>query len=217
MKRFFSIFIILTALILTSCGGDITINIFTRDLRDVNSSVEEVIYATVNMNVKELEDENDINFLKENLNGFCNGVAKKGDYSTSYSFDMKVPVINEGTLLDFSKDLFVITGKKEDNKVNYYLQYNRELYKKIDDYIYNSHYVNVDLSSFSIQLNITNDRRSSTKFAAYSCYIDNNPYPFGYSTILHEGEVLHLKISDIFNEYISASENVEYPLFTIVE
>ena len=72
MKRFFSIFIILTALILTSCGGDITINIFTRDLRDVNSSVEEVIYATVNMNVKELEDENDINFLKENLNGFCN-------------------------------------------------------------------------------------------------------------------------------------------------
>ena len=51
-------------MIFISCGGDINISLYTRDLSDVMTSREKVLYSKVNMIVEGFEDENDIEFLK---------------------------------------------------------------------------------------------------------------------------------------------------------
>lgn len=91
MKRFYFSFIVVLCFLFISCGGDIKISIFTRDLSDVMNSREEVLYTNVNMIVEGLEDENDIEFLRRNLNGFSNEHKVDYNYSTSLSFDIKAP------------------------------------------------------------------------------------------------------------------------------
>ena len=89
MKRFYFSLIVVLCFLFISCGGDIMISIFTRDLSDVMNSREEVLYTNVNMIVEGLEDENDIEFLRRNLNGFSNEHKVDYNYSTSLSFDFQ--------------------------------------------------------------------------------------------------------------------------------
>ena len=110
-KSLLFIFSLLIALLFISCDGDIKISIYTRDLDDVMKSKEEVIYTNVNLIVESLQDENDIAFLRNCLNGFSNEHPVEYNYSTSLSFDIKIPIVTEGTELDYSKDLLILSGK----------------------------------------------------------------------------------------------------------
>ena len=84
-------------------------------MQDVLASRNEVIYTNVNIIVESLQDENDISFLRNCLNGFSNEHIIEYNYSTSLSFDIKVPIIRDGTNLDFSKDLLIIEGKNNND------------------------------------------------------------------------------------------------------
>ena len=92
-KRFEFILLTFICFLFLSCGGEIKISIFTRDLQDVISSNEEVIYTNVNIIVESLQDESDISFLRNCLNGFSNEHSVEYNYSTSLSFDIKVPIV----------------------------------------------------------------------------------------------------------------------------
>ena len=91
MKKISFFLLGLLSLLFISCGGDIKISIFTRDLSDVMNSREEVLYTNVNLIVEGLDDENDIEFLRRNLNGFSNEHKVDYNYSTSLSFDIITP------------------------------------------------------------------------------------------------------------------------------
>lgn len=119
-------------------------------------------------------------FLRNNLNGFSNEHTVEYNYSTSLSFDIKVPIIIEGTNLDFSKDLLIIEGRNNNGNFDFYLKYNQELFSRIDQFIYNSHYQNINLSEFKIKLEINNDERKNLNIKTYSSYVNGNAYPFTY-------------------------------------
>lgn len=117
---------------------------------------------------------------RNNLNGFSNEHTVEYNYSTSLSFDIKVPIIIEGTNLDFSKDLLIIEGRNNNGNFDFYLKYNQELFSRIDQFIYNSHYQNINLSEFKIKLEINNDERKNLNIKTYSSYVNGNAYPFTY-------------------------------------
>ena len=98
MKKISFFLLGLLSLLFISCGGDIKISIFTRDLSDVMNSREEVLYTNVNLIVEGLDDENDIEFLRRNLNGFSNEHKVDYNYSTSLSFDIKAPILKDGKM-----------------------------------------------------------------------------------------------------------------------
>lgn len=215
MKRFYFIFIVVLCFLFISCGGDIKISIFTRDLSDVMNSREEVLYTNVNMIVEGLEDENDIEFLRRNLNGFSNEHTVDYNYSTSLSFDIKAPILKDGAEFDNSNYLIVITGKKDKDKTDYYLQYNQELFWRINNYIYNTHYQNIELKKFKIKLDINNDERKTVTLTTYSSYVNGKSYPFAHQETFNERDRINMELSEIFGKYISSMDDELYPIFSI--
>ena len=215
MKRFYFSLIIVLCFLFISCGGDIMISIFTRDLSDVMNSREEVLYTNVNMIVEGLEDENDIEFLRRNLNGFSNEHKVDYNYSTSLSFDMKAPILKDGAEFDNSNYLIVITGKKDKDKTDYYLQYNQELFSRINNYFYNTHYQNIELKKFKIKLEINNDERKTVTLTTYSSYVNGKSYPFAHQETLNERDRINMELSEIFGKYISSMDDELYPIFSI--
>ena len=215
MKKISFFLLGLLSLLFISCGGDIKISIFTRDLSDVMNSREEVLYTNVNLIVEGLDDENDIEFLRRNLNGFSNEHKVDYNYSTSLSFDIKAPILKDGTEFDNSNYLIVITGKKDKDKTNYYLQYNQELFGRINNYIYNTHYQNIELKKFKIKLDINNDERKPVNLITYSSYISGKSYPFTHQETLNERDRINVELSEIFGDYISSMDDEQYPIFSI--
>ena len=215
MKRFYFSFIVVLCFLFISCGGDIKISIFTRDLSDVMNSREEVLYTNVNLIVEGLDDENDIEFLRRNLNGFSNEHKVDYNYSTSLSFDIKAPILKDGAEFDNSNYLIVITGKKDNGKSDYYLQYNQELFWRINNYIYNTHYQNIELKQFKIKLEINNDERKPVNLITYSSYISGKSYPFTHQETLNERDRINVELSEIFGDYISSMDDEQYPIFSI--
>ena len=126
------------------------------------------------MIVEGLDDENDIEFLRRNLNGFSNEHKVDYNYSTSLSFDIKAPILKDGAEFDNSNYLIVITGKKDKDKTDYYLQYNQELFWRINNYIYNTHYQNIELKKFKIKLDINNDERNTRVVSGMLTYDSGN-------------------------------------------
>ena len=215
MKKISFLFLGLLSLLFFSCGGDIKISVYTRDLSDVMSSRETILYTNVNMIVEGLEDENDIEFLRRNLNGFSNEQKVEYNYSTSLSFDIKAPIIKDGTEIDNSNNLIVIIGKKDKGKTNYYLKYNQKLFSRINNYIYNAHYQNIELKKFKIKLEINNDERNPINLITYSSYINGKSYPFSHKEILNERARINIELSEIFGDYISSIDDGLYPIFSI--
>ena len=215
MKKISFFLLGLLSLLFISCGGDIKISIFTRDLSDVMNSREEVLYTNVNMIVEGLDDENDIEFLRRNLNGFSNEHKVDYNYSTSLSFDIKAPILKDGTEFDNSNYLIVITGKKDKDKTDYYLQYNQELFWRINNYIYNTHYQNIELKKFKIKLDINNDERKPVNLITYSSYVSGKSYPFTHQETLNERDRINVELSEIFGDYISSMDDEQYPIFSI--
>lgn len=215
MKRIIFSIIILISFLFISCGGDIKISIFTRDLTDVMTSNENIIYTNVNMIVESLEDENDIEFLRRNLNSFSNEHTVEYNYSTSLCFDIKAPIILEGTKIDTSKDLIIITGKRNGKKMDFYLEYNKDLFSRINNYIYNKHYQNIDIKEFKLKIEVNNDVRKTVSFSTFSSYINGKPYPFEHKQLLKERDRFSFEVSEIFSKYISEMDDENYPLFSI--
>jgi len=215
MKKISFFLLGLLSLLFFSCGGDIKISIYTRDLSDVMSSREEVLYTNVNMIVEGLDDENDIEFLRRNLNGFSNEHKVDYNYSTSLSFDIKAPILKDGEEIDNSNYLLVITGKKDKGRTDYYLQYNQELFWRINNYIYNTHYQNIELNKFKIKLEINNDERKPVNLITYSSYVNGKSYPFAHQETLNERDRINIELSEIFGDYISNMDDELYPIFSI--
>lgn len=215
MKKISFFLLGLLSLLFISCGGDIMISIFTRDLSDVMNSREEVLYTNVNLIVEGLDDENDIEFLRRNLNGFSNEHKVDYNYSTSLSFDIKAPILKDGAEFDNSNYLIVITGKKDKDKTDYYLQYNQELFWRINNYIYNTHYQNIELKKFKIKLDINNDERKPVNLITYSSYVSGKSYPFTHQETLNERDRINVELSEIFGDYISSMDDEQYPIFSI--
>ena len=215
MKKISFFLLGLLSLLFISCGGDIKISIFTRDLSDVMNSREEVLYTNVNIIVEGLDDENDIEFLRRNLNGFSNEHKVDYNYSTSLSFDIKAPILKDGAEFDNSNYLIVITGKKDKDKTDYYLQYNQELFWRINNYIYNTHYQNIELKKFKIKLDINNDERKPVNLITYSSYVSGKSYPFTHQETLNERDRINVELSEIFGDYISSMDDEQYPIFSI--
>lgn len=216
MKNLFRLLALVCCLIFVSCGGDIKISIFTRDLSDIISSKENVIYTNVNMIVEGLEDESDINFLRQNLNGFSNDRSVEYNYSTSLSFDIKIPIFIEGIKINTSNDLLLIIGKKNGNKTDFCLKYNKELYNRINGYIYNKHWQNIELKDFKLKFDLNNDERKNITITSFSSYINGKAYPFEHKEVLKERDNILIEISEIFSKCISEMDNnMVYPVFSI--
>ena len=215
MKRNLYFLFLLLSFILLGCGGDIKISIYTRDLSEVADSKENIIYTNANMIVESLDDEKDIEFLRQNLNGFSNEHAVQYNYSTSLSFDIKVPIVSDENSINFSKDLLSLICKKNNDEINCYLKYNKNLISKIQSYIYSAHYQSIDLSEFKLKLEINNDERKNRYFTSYSSYVNGTPYPFVHEDPLNERDRISLEVSEIFTNYISSLHASNYPLFTI--
>lgn len=217
MKKILSIFLFFLCFFFLGCGGEIKITVYTRDLQDVITSKNDVLYTNVNLIVESLQNEKDIAFLRNCINGFSNEHTVEYNYSTSLSFDIKVPIIKEEANLDYSNNLLIIEGKNNKGILDFYVTYNQDLFSKIDRYFYNTHYQNIELSKFKIKIEINNDERRAITMVTYSSYVNGKAYPFEHNEELKERDRITVEISEVFGNYISNMDNggKKYPIFSI--
>lgn len=216
MKKYCFFALIISSILFISCEGDVNVSIFSRDLSDVTTGREEILYTNANIVVENLKDEEDIIFLRNNLNGFSNERFVKRNYSDSFSFDIKVPVTRDSSDYVLNTSLLILEGKKNDNGyTDYYLSYNYAVLEKLDRYFYARHYQNIDLSKFKIKLEVNNDERKPIILVTYSSYVNGKPYPFMHEEILYERDRLTVDLSEIYIKYISNENPIDYPVFSI--
>ena len=216
MKKYCFFALIISSILFISCEGDVNVSIFSRDLSDVTTGREEILYTNANIVVENLKDEEDIMFLRNNLNGFSNERFVKRNYSDSFSFDIKVPVTRDSSDYVLNTSLLILEGKKNDNGyTDYYLSYNYAVLEKLDRYFYARHYQNIDLSKFKIKLEVNNDERKPIILVTYSSYVNGKPYPFMHEEILYERDRLTVDLSEIYIKYISNENPIDYPVFSI--
>ncbi len=218
MKKLFYICVVLFCLLTVSCGGELAVSLYTRDLTDVASARERILYTTVSFVVEGLRNEDDIEFLRENLNSFSNEHLTNYNYTKSLLFDVKVPIILYGTENehDLSKDMLYIQGKENGDRYDFFMRYNRRLVSKINNYIYDNHYQNIDLSQFTILLELDNDSREDTKLVLNSSYVNGKAYPLTHEETLPARERLRVRLSDIMTKAISDTEQ-EYCILSIMK
>ena len=109
-----------------------------------------------------------------------------------------------------------IIGKKNGNKTDFCLKYNKELYNRINGYIYNKHWQNIELKDFKLKFDMNNDERKNITITSFSSYINGKAYPFEYKVALKERDNIVIEVSEIFSKCISEMDNnMVYPVFSI--
>jgi hypothetical protein len=209
------LFLVTIFLFFSSCKGFISIYTYTSDLIDVASKKEKSLPLNVNIIIEGLKEEEDISFLKNNLNIFSNEKIVQIDYSDSLSFDTKIEILhNRETVSINEKDILCIKALEVEDSYEYKIVYNYELLKKIRKYVYETHYQNIDFKDFKINLIIDNDIKDTKSIVAYSVYVNDKPYPLIFEKILERREKLNLEFSEIMRHEISRNETL-YPEFVI--
>jgi hypothetical protein len=198
-----------------SCDGELTVSTYIRDLQDISKGNEDIIYTTVNIVVEGLEDEEDIEFLRNNLNSFSNEKVIDYNYSTSLSFDIKVPIVKKESinLINKEKDLMIIIVENNQDVINAFCNYNNYLVSILDEYVYDKHWDSLDLNNFNICFNLHNDTRSNQVIETFSSYINSIPYPDKYKVNLADRDRLDIQISEVLRKAIVQGE--KYCIFSI--
>jgi hypothetical protein len=173
------------------------------------------MYVTANITVEGLDQEQDIAFLKANLNSFSNERVVKVDYSDSLSFEIKIPVLSNkySGNNDFSKDLLCINAKANESQYSFSCSYNDDLIDKINNYVQETHYQQVDFNDYSIKITIDNDSADAKSITAYSVYVYGEPYPDEYNINLARRDKTEIELSEVLRKAIVNGDS--YCIFTI--
>ena len=214
-KIFFNLFVMVGMLLLVSCGGEISVSVYIRDLEDITQERNSVLYTTVRIVAEGLDDEEAINFLRNNLNGFSNEKMVEYNYSDSLAFDIKIPVLKKEALsqIDSTKDLLFLILEDTEDSIDVFCEYNKDLYSKLDNYIYDKEYQHIDLNKFEISFMVENDSRAEKKIRTFSCYVNDKPYPAFCGVTLTDRERSEIRISEILKNAIIADNR--YSIFSV--
>jgi len=110
----------------------------------------------------------------------------------------------------------LIIGKKNGYKTDFCLKYNKELYNRVNSYVYNKHWQNIELKDFKLKFDLNNDERRNITITSFSSYINGKAYPFEHKEVLKERDNILIEISEIFSKCISEMDNnMVYPVFSI--
>lgn len=215
MKKQIGISILFAGLIFLGCKGSISLYTYTNDLIDVANRTEDSLLVNANIIVEGLKEEEDIAFLRNNLEVFSNEKIVLINYTESLSFETKFKIIQDNEISELSEnDLIFIKAKEFDDRYEYKVVYNYKLLNKIKKYVSEKYYNDIDFKEFDISITIDNDLRSIARIIAYSVYVNFKPYPLVYIKDLPRREKVILKLSEILQNDISMNETV-YPLFII--
>lgn len=197
-----------------ACGGDIKLSLYSEDLLSAGKN-NEIVYADVNVIADYLKEEADIAFLKNNLYGFSNGQDVSTEYSEKYSFDIKVPIITESKLSSFddSKVLFKIVCVEDPSSYSYRMEYNKAVIDVINSYFTDTHMQSVSLKEFNFSLTLTNDSKKQKKLKTYSCYVNEEAYPFEGDFDFANRATFNIKPSEIL--YSAIADYEKFVLFSL--
>jgi hypothetical protein len=216
MKKIKFIAIVCFVFLLSSCGeGTIKVFAFFSDLINIASKKFDIVYINASVSIQGLEKEEDINFLRDNLNSFTNERIT-GEYTKSLSFDIKIPIINENYLQSYmsennsEKDFLHIVGSSSEGMYQFYYNFNRSLVERINQYVYQKHYQRIDLNNFDMILSIENDMTVQMILMAFSVYVNDIAYPFEYTNILQRRDKIELRISEVLRRSVAENNNLNY-------
>ncbi len=204
--------IALVAALLIACDGFVTITLYVQDLIELRDQKQQVLYTTVKIESSAIDDEEKMEFIKQTLNGVTNVQKSGGDFSTSYTFEVSVPILgpNAPESLVKENDLLWVkiqTGEKG-TQVSY--KYNDLVIDKISAWTSEKYFSTINKNDFKVSVNIENDSQGDFTFSAWSVYVNSEPFPFEYTGKIARREKLTLSISDIFCESINKEEGYSY-------
>lgn len=190
--------------IIFSCDGSLLLSLYTSDMIAASKQGEPVLYTNATIIASGLQEEKDIEFLRNNLNSFSNERIVKQDYSEALSFTIKVPLVNgdyQGTF-DSSKDLLFMYAQDTPTQIDFYCMYNNDVLTRISDYLQNEHFQTFDWNDLALSIKLENDMQEPVSVLAYSSFINGEPYPFTASLNLKRRDQIEIEFSNVLKNSI---------------
>lgn len=204
-------------LFFSSCGGELVITLYVQDLLDLKEGKEKTLNTKVNIVAEGVDDENQIIFIRENINGVGNEMMVKRNYMDAFSFDADVPVFgpDSGDYPSDGKDIIYISLKGQDDKMYLAFKFNENVIERINDWISSSYLQTLNIEDYDIYIKLENDSRDEDfTFSAASVFAGGMAFPFEYSTSLKRRENVILKISDVLSSAVQENtENIYFLMF----
>lgn len=196
--------ILLCALLVVCCSGSLLVTIYTSDVMAVARQDGTILYTNATVIASGLQEEKDIEFLRNNLNSFSNDRVVKQDYGEALSFTIKIPVVNENyqESFDSSKDLLFLYTHEEGQQVDMYCKYNDELVATISDYLQTEHFQAFDWNELALSIRLENDLQDAVSVLAYSSFVNGEPFPLTATIDLKRRDAIEIVFSDVLRNAI---------------
>lgn len=205
MKRLFRGLIFPFCLFLVfGCNGSLLVSMYTSDMIAVAKKADTVLYTNATVVASGLNEDKDIEFLRNTLNSFGNERMIEQDYSEALSFTIKVPIVNErfqGTF-DSSKDLLFIYADENAKQIDLYCKYNDEVLGKISDYLESEYFQTFDWNDLALSFTVENDLQDTATVLAYSSYVNGEPCPFSTTVNLERRDSIDIEFSNVLRSSI---------------
>lgn len=217
IKRLFFVFALaMFSILFFSCDGDIKIQTFISDL-EYAAGNGETVYVKAHMFVGglSLDNKETVDYLRQNLNGFENVKAETVNYSNGLSFDIKIPVVNINKKNSFSSrnDIIVIWADGQADSIDFYYEYYKPVFQKIDSFIFSKNYTHIEIEKFTTDIEINNDIRDERTICANCVYVNKTAYPSTFEKTVSRRDYVTISLSEIVRQSISQGD--QWCIFSI--
>jgi hypothetical protein len=201
------IVLLLLALLLTGCGGEIVADLYIQDIYEIAEGVEEPMFTTATIALESLGEEYNaelIELIELNFRQTANFRTQSRDFSTYLLADVKIPVLD----LEDSDDLWIANGllgivvlTMEDGSLAFGIGLNGDKFLELSSSFGEDSWQGLSIKDFTIGVKLINDLRDPVLVSLQSVYANQVPLAYDEMYELQRRDILDIQLADVLRDY----------------
>ena len=206
-KKLTGVALLLVALLLTGCGGEIVTDLYVQDILDVVSGEEESLFTTATITLEspgEEYNEQLMSLIAQNFRDAGNFRTTSQEFSTYISVDVKVPIVlldNHEALWSEEDSIGIVVMDLEDGDYGFGLALNSykldEMFSALEEELWFS----VGIEDFSFTVRLVNDLRESINVLLQGVYANNVPLAYEEIFEMARRDIIEIRLSDVLRDH----------------
>lgn len=199
--------LLLLALLLAGCGGDVVADLYVQDLVDVVTGEEGMVLTTATIFLEspgEEYNEQLMDLVAANFRDAKNFRTMSSDYSTQIAVDVRVPVMHLDDSGDFwfSEDaLSIMVFEFEDGIGAFGLALNSDKLDELFSSMAEETWFSFGISDFDFTVKLINDLREPVVVYMQGVYANQVPLAYEEAFVMDRRDTIDLRLGDVARDY----------------
>ena len=198
--------IIALAVAATACDGEVTADLYVRDVLDLAEGGVSDLLTTATVAVQASGGaEETRTYIENNFRDAGNFRQQNRNFTNFILADIKIPIANAEAERDYLNDqdlVAVVVRSAEDGGAEFGIVLNREKYRQISQHVEDEYYQSISPQDMTIQLRLSNDSRRDVTVQLSDVYANQEPLPFERSYELSSRDAVELRFSNVLRDYL---------------